>query len=304
MTMTQGTPLALPLLIRPAAATDLDRLWDIRYANDIAGQTTVPDQGPTPAYLTHLREHGSLLVAERRGRIVAYAGLVDRRGVAYLTDLFVDPECQSANVGRRLLEQILPTESATRCTMATTDHRAISLYTRVGMAPRWPNLLLEASVSCLPEISSSPIEMSPADSGDPELHCWDHAASGRERPIDLSFLVHAERGQSFWFGKGGEIIGYGIIRVDAAHTGRRPDTITIGPIGAATAVYAQECVLAAVRWARSRGAFIEMGVPGPHPALGTLLTAGFSITYVETYCASAATLVDPARYIGSGGDLF
>lgn len=67
---------------------------------------------------------------------------------------------------------------------------------------------------------------------------------------------------------------------------------------------AEESVLAAVHWVRSRGAFIEIAVPGPHPALETLLTAGFNITYVETYCASTAALVDPTRYIGSGGDLF
>ena len=113
-------------MIRPAAATDLDRIWDIRYANDIAGQTAVPDQGPTPPYLTHLLAHGSLLVAERGDRIVGYAGLIDRGGVAYLTDLFVDPACQSATVGRQLLEQILPTEPAIRCTLASTDRRAIS----------------------------------------------------------------------------------------------------------------------------------------------------------------------------------
>ena len=47
-----------------------------------------------------------------------------------------------------------------------------------------------------------------------------------------------------------------------------------------------------------------MAVPGPHPALGTLLTAGFRITGVETYCAYRPELIDPARYLGSGGDLF
>ncbi len=295
--------MALPPRIRPAVATDLDRVWDIRYANDIAGQATVPNQGSTPAYLTHLQEHGSLLVAERGNRIVGYAGLVDRGGVAYLTDLFVDPECQSATVGQRLLEQILPTEPTSRCTLASTDHRAIALYTRAGMAPRWPILLVDVSVERLREISSSRVEMIPADPDDPAFHRWDHAASGRERPVDLSFMVRAELGQPFWFARDGETIGYGIIRFDAARPGR-PGTITIGPIGAETAMGARESVLAAVHWARSHGAVIEMAVPGPHPALGTLLTAGFTIANVETYCASVATLIDPARYVGSGGDLF
>src|SRR5215218_10742224 len=126
--------MALPPRIRPAVAADLDRVWDIRHANDIAGQATVPHQGPTPAYLTHLREHGSLLVAEKGNRIVGYAGLVNRGEVAYLTDLFVDPECQSATVGRQLLEQILPQDPTILSTLASTDHRAIALYTRAGMA--------------------------------------------------------------------------------------------------------------------------------------------------------------------------
>jgi ribosomal protein S18 acetylase RimI-like enzyme len=300
---SQETSLTLPPLIRAAVATDLDRLWDIRHANDVAGQIAVPDQDPTPAYLAHLQEHGSLLVAESGGRIVGYAGLVDRGGFAYLTDLFVDPASQSLSIGRQLLEQILPADSRTTCTLATTDYRAISLYTRAGIAPRWPNLLLEASVGRLREISLPRIEMFSADPFDPALHRWDHAASGRDRPVDLSFMVHTEQGQPFWFGKGGEIIGYGMIRFNAIRPWR-PDTITIGPIGAATAVNARESVLAAVHWARSRGAIIEIAVPGPHPVLGMLLAADFTITYVETYCASAATLVNPARYVGSGGDLF
>ena len=108
MTAARGTPKVPGPRIRPAAVTDLDRIWDIRFANDFAGQTPVPDQGLAPAYLAHLLAHGTLLVAERDDRIVGYAGLLDRGGVAYLTDLFVDPACQSATVGQRLLERILP----------------------------------------------------------------------------------------------------------------------------------------------------------------------------------------------------
>jgi GNAT superfamily N-acetyltransferase len=295
--------MVLAPLIRQAVGSDIDRIWDIRYANDIVGLTSVPDQGPPPSYLTHLLLHGSLLVATSGDRIVGFAGLIERTGVAYLTDLFVDPECQSARVGRQLLEQILPMERAIRCTLASTDRRAISLYARAGMTPRWPNLLLEVCVDHLREISSSRIEMFPADPDDSTLHRWDHAASGRERPLDLSFMVRAEQGQPFWFGNDGEIIGYGIMRFGAARPWRS-DTVTIGPIGAGTAMEARESVRAAVHWARSRAAVIEMAVPGPHPALGTLFAAGFRITGMETYCATVPDLIDPSRYLGSGGDLF
>jgi GNAT superfamily N-acetyltransferase len=289
--------------IRPAAVSDLDRIWEIRFANDFAGQTSVPDRGPTPAYLAHLQAHGSLLVAERDDRIVGYAGLVERGGIAYLTDLFVDPVYQSAAIGRRLLERILPPEPATRCTLASTDLRAIALYTRAGMLPRWPILLLETPVSRMREVSSKRVEMLAADPDDPALHRRDHAASGRWRPRDLQFMVRGERGEAFWFTSGGDIAGYGIIRFAAA----RPwqfGTATIGPIGADTAEDARAAVLAAVEWARSRAAIIEMAIPGPHPALKTLLASGFRIAGVDTYCASVPTLIDPTRYLGSGGDLF
>jgi GNAT superfamily N-acetyltransferase len=179
--------MVLAPLIRQAVESDIDRIWDIRYANDIVGLTSVPDQGSPPSYLTHLLLHGSLLVATSGDRIVGFAGLIERTGVAYLTDLFVDPECQSARVGRQLLEQILPMELAIRCTLASTDRRAISLYARAGMTPRWPNLLLEVCVDHLREISSSRIEMFPADPDDSTLHRWDHAARGRS--ISRSWFV-------------------------------------------------------------------------------------------------------------------
>lgn len=171
------------------------------------------------------------------------------------------------------------------------------------MAPRWPVLLLEAAVSRLREISPTRLEMLPANPDDPELHRRDHAASGRNRPLDLAFMVRVERGEAFWFTRGGDIAGHGIVRFAAARPWR-PGTVTIWPIGDATAEDARASVLEAVEWARSHATIIEMAVPGPHPALGTLLATRFRITSVETYCSSVPELIDPSRYLGSGSDLF
>ena len=65
------------------------------------------------------------------------------------------------------------------------------------------------------------------------------------------------------------------------------------------------CVYAAVEWARPRAAVARIAVTGPHPALGSLLAAGFRFGEVETLCATDdVSFVDVRRYISSGGDLF
>jgi hypothetical protein len=60
-----------------------------------------------------------------------------------------------------------------------------------------------------------------------------------------------------------------------------------------------------VRWARERAEVLRISVTGPHPALAPLLTAGFKIVEVETFCSNgSAAFLDIERYIPSGGDLF
>jgi GNAT superfamily N-acetyltransferase len=291
------------LLVRPAGPSDLERIWDIRFADDVAGAETIPERGSPPPYLAHLLAHGALLVAAREGRVAGYAGRVDRGGVAYLTDLFVDPAHQSGAIGSALLQRIFADDPAVRCTLASSDFRALALYTRTGMVPRWPNVLLRATPQSQVSLPESGIELEPADVEDPELLFWDQACSGRLRPEDLHFFVAGERGQVFWFRRGAETLGYGIVRLGAGRLWY-PEAASVGPLGVGSAADARECVTAAVAWARARSADVELAVPGPHPALKPLLDAGFAIEYVETFCASDPALVDPMRYVGSGGDLF
>ncbi|MFN8591646.1 MAG: GNAT family N-acetyltransferase [Thermomicrobiales bacterium] len=290
-------------VIRPATTADLDAIWDIRYLNDIAGEAVIPIKGTPPPYLTHLLDHGTLLVAEREGRVIGYAGRVDRGGVAYLTDLFIAPQRQSGAVGSALLRRIFVDDPWPRCTLASTDHRAISLYTRWGMAPLWPNLLLVGERQQLRPLPETDVTMVPADVNDPRLWEKDRIASGRFRPEDLAFFIASERGQPFWFRRGAKTVGYGIVRLGAGRLWW-PDAVTVGPLGADSPGDAAACALAAVSWAAAHGSPIEIAVPGPHRALAPLLNAGFRLIYVETACLSAPGLIDPTRYIGSGGDLF
>lgn len=289
--------------IRAATPDDLERVWDIRFINDIAGEPTIPERGQPAPYLTHLLEQGQFLVAEVEGQVIGYACRSDRGGVSYLNDLFIDPEVHSASIGSRLLREIFAGDPFPRCTLASTDRRAIALYTRAGMAPRWPNILLLGETARLRGLRDIDIEMIPADVSDPDFPRWDHRASGRWRPEDLAFFVAAERGQAFWFRRGGKSIGYGIVRLGAGRLWW-PKAVTVGPIGAISPRDAGSCVLAAATWAREQGPIIELAVPGPHAALAPLLNVGFQIIYVETYCTSDPDLIDPTLYVGSGGDLF
>src|SRR5262245_55883910 len=131
------------LVVRPATAADLETLWEIRYADEIASEPNPPERGQVPPYLGHVLETGELLVADQDGAAVGFAGLVRRGATAFLTDLFVHPDRQSGAVGRTLLREILPRSGATLLTLSSTDPRALALYTRAGLQPRWPNMLLE-----------------------------------------------------------------------------------------------------------------------------------------------------------------
>jgi GNAT superfamily N-acetyltransferase len=291
------------IVVRPATTGDLETLWLIRYADEIAGEVNPPEPGPVPAYLGHVLATGRLLVAERDGEVIGFAGSVRRGETAFLTDLFVDPARQSGAVGRTLLRAILPVAGSTPFTLSSTDPRALALYTRAGMRPRWPNVLLEAESSRLGGLEAKGIEIDEARGDDPGLVWWDTATSGRPRPEDVAFWVREEAGVPLWLRRAGEVIGYAIVRFGAGRLWH-PEAVAIGPIGLRRVEDAAGGVMAVVDWARSRGAYLEIAVPGPHAALAGLLEARFRIVYVETFCAADGMSVDPGRYVGAGGDLF
>jgi hypothetical protein len=296
--------LAHPLTIRPATLADLPAIRDIRYESDIQGDPSPPPKPPPAPYLRLLMESGSLLVAEREGRVVGHAGLICREGMAYLSDLFIRGDSQSGRIGRRLLHEILPSGDKLLCTMASTDHGAVALYARAGMQPRWPHYVLAAHAAELRDVPTGDVEIVTAAVDDPALGAWDDAASGRPRPMERAFWAREEQAAALWFRRGDETVGYGFVR-PRAFSYAHGHAVAVGPIGARSADDAAACVLAAADHACITGAVIELSVPGPHPALAPLFEVGFRITYIETYCAGGAgDLVDPRTYVSSGSDLF
>lgn len=289
--------------IRSARPEDFARIWDIRHENDIEGLIDPPAQGPIPPYLPHLFNRGKLLVAERAGQVLAYAGATERSGIAYLNDVFVDPAMQSEKLGQALLQAILPESKAPKYVLASNDFRAIALYARFGMAPRWPNFDIENDSGALSFPPESPVELVPVDLEDVDLVAWDAEISGRSRPLDFRFWHEHEQGAAFWCRRNGQIVGYAVARFAASRT-FNPEAAVIGPVGVRDPAHAAACVVAVTRWAASSAPYVKMAIPGPHPALVPLLASGLRIVYTQLYGSSAAGIVDPERYVGSGGDLF
>jgi hypothetical protein len=295
--------------IRAAQESDLAAAYDVWYRTDVLTEdmTLPPPKGPVPAYLRHVLDTGTLVVAERNGDIVGFAGAVTRGNVVFLTDLFVDPLHQSGSLGKTLLGTTLPGgDSLVHCTLSSSDPRAQSLYIRAGMVPDWPyfGLRLDESTSYVRGQTQRDVEVTEALASDiPELVRVDAEQSGRYRPEDHTFWIQQERAVPLWFRREGHMIGYGYIRLGAG-TIWHPRACAIGPVGAATTGEATACVLAAVEWAAERAPVIRIGVPGPHGSLALLLKRGFRITYVDTFVSGApAPFFNPRSYVPSGGDL-
>jgi len=296
--MTIGT-------IRRASVADLPQVYDIFYEAETEGDAHPPPPGAIPSLFQHELETGEMYVVERGNLIIAFASLITRGSIAYLSQLFVRKDYRCAKTGQTLLQHILPRDGRTCCTLSSRDPRALALYVRVGMRPQWPNFLLRVNSADLGDLPSNHVEIIEGQRGDPAFVRWDAEISGRSRPLDHAYWMRETKGVPLWFEQEGRIVGYGYIQMRSDDSLWHPDAITLGPIGARAADHALACVCAAARWAQPRAAVLRIAVPGPHPSLGPLLDAHFRITYVETFMLSAAEpFVNAECYIPSGSALF
>ena len=289
--------------IRPATATDLPTLYDIWYASEVGQSRNPPPRGPW-SWLAHELATGELLLAERDGTPIGFAGTITRDAITFLSDCFVRADAQSSGVGRRLLQRLLAGDGRTYCTVSSKDPRAQALYIRAGMRPRWPNFILDVETSKLGSMPTGKVEVAEGRAGDPAMIEWDAAVGGRRRPGDLAYLVAQRQAIPLWFTRGRRRIGYGFAQLFNPAMLRRPDTLRLGPIGALNERDALACVRAAVEWARPRAQAINISVPGMHVALAALLEARFQISYVEMFLSSGQPFFDARCYIPSGGTFF
>jgi GNAT superfamily N-acetyltransferase len=278
---------------------------EIWYANETADD---PQPHARPALLPeypHLLDTGELWIAEVAGVAAGFSGAIKRGNTAFLTDLFVDPQHQSSGLGMQLLRCAFePYTKEIWFTVSSSDPRALALYIRAGMQPRWPNFLLRAHNLRAAAFDKPRLVITAAAIDDPELWAWDAMICGRERHQDLAFWVEREGGEPLWIMHGAERVGYAIVRLRGG-TIWQPHAARIGPMGVRSPQYAAAASAAVVQWAAERANSISIDLLGPHPGLAVLLEAGFRITYVETFMlAGEQPFFDPRCYNGSGGALF
>jgi GNAT superfamily N-acetyltransferase len=287
--------------IRRATLADLPRIYDIWYASEVEGVRDPPARG-NAADFRHELETGEMCVAERSEQIIGFAAALTRSSATYLAELFVAKAYQSSGVGKRLLGAVLPQDGRIIYTLSSRDPRALTLYVRAGMQPRWPHLWLRALAENLNTLPASAVEVIVGQGDDPLIRQWDSRISGRDRSLDYPFWIEQRQAVPLWFRRQGQLVGYGFAHRPSPDSLWYPDALTLGPIGTLAEGDAIACVLAAVHWARQEAAVLRLALPGPHPALPLLLAHGFQITYVETFVSSSTQpLFDPRCYVSSGG---
>jgi GNAT superfamily N-acetyltransferase len=294
------------IIYRPARQSDLAQAYDVFYQNEIHDTAIPPPPGEVPSDLHHIFETGSIYMAEQDGTIIAFAAAITRGNITFLTDLFVRPDQQSSRLGQTLLQYVMPHNESVRCTFSSIDPRALALYIRSGMQPQWPHFCLHLNGPLRDNPSNTGIEIHEGEADDSAFIQWDARISGRLRPDDHTYWLHSQRTIPLWFTRQGNKIGYAYVRLGEG-TIWYPQACTIGPIGVQSPENATACTLAAVNWARKHAGAdaLLINIPGPHPALASLLNLGFHITYVETFLSTATTPFFDARcYISSGSNLF
>jgi GNAT superfamily N-acetyltransferase len=255
--------------VRPAADEDLPAIAKIATAND--------DQaGADPRYVSHLRNNGRFLVADVDGGLVGYGGIRQTAEATMLTDLFVDPDRHGGGAGRRLLEVALD-GAGERFTFASRDPRAMSLYVRHGMTPRWPLLYLAGSP---PEAGVLRAERVPIDeAGDAA-----HELTGRDRTADYAYWGTTPDAAGILVRDGGATVAVGAAGPDGLfHLVTADGHDPAATLASALATFDADRV--------------SLCLPGPHPALPYLLEARWRIEDLDQHLSSRPDLVSPTSVL-------
>jgi GNAT superfamily N-acetyltransferase len=255
------------------------------------------DGPPTPGrpdvvgpYLHHLIDHHRVLVTVEGPDVIAFGAVVDTGRCTMLSDLFVRSDRLGRGHGGSLLGELFGA-ARRRATFASSDPRALPLYVRAGMTPRWVNLYLEGPAAALP---ATPPTLVARDAIGTECADLEQAWTGADRRTDHEFLARLPGADAFVVGEGGSPVAFGhsTLKSPGARALERlivrPGLDPVAPI------------VAGLRRA-ARGGRIEGCVPGPNPVLPVLLEAGFRIVDQDQFLATDGDIADPARLLPNGG---
>jgi GNAT superfamily N-acetyltransferase len=271
-------------LVRPVQDHDLPQVAKVALANGEQGRGS----GSDSRYVGHLSRHGRFLVAELDGLVVGYGATRPVGDTTMLCDLFIDPARQGSGIGRRLLDQVL--DGCTEIfTFSSRNPRAMPLYVRYGLVPRWPLLYLAAAAvppdppasSASPRVAVHAVSAGRAADAEREL-------TGIDREPDHAFwatmpgatgLIALLDGEPVAAGAGENVAGAGVLRHLAVAPGTDAVTATVAALAGLGATSVRACL------------------PGPHPALRGLLTGGWRIEEYDHHMSTRDGLIDPRQVL-------
>jgi GNAT superfamily N-acetyltransferase len=208
--------------LRPVRDADIASVVDVFWTalDDLGARNGRPPTPRNPAALEELVRHlaatdpASSIVADDRGRIVAF-GIVHTRGEdAFLAFLFVLPTWQGRGLGRSILATCR--EAAGRpprwATCAEADQPvSTGLYAMSGLAPRAPLYLLRGAMSP-PDLPHLKPGLRPRRLAPDDCVALDGELLGYQRPDDHAFLVRSGRQGWAVEDERGAVVGYGYVQ--------------------------------------------------------------------------------------------
>lgn len=294
--------------IRVLEERDADRAGDVNFLAfyDVAlrhGQTPVVT---TPAdarsYVRHLLSFDPLggLVAELDGGIVGMAWLHQRRPVATIGPVAVDPHAQGCGIGRLLLERCIeaagPRIPQVRLVHESFNARSLGLYLRTGFRVVSPLVELElAPGAAVLGVGPSGARIRPAGATDrPRLVERDARAFGAPRPQSIDLYLRS--GRALVAERGKALAGYAL-------------GIGLGPVAYLGSASADDAdVLLELL------AALALELRGEHTALRTLIPAndrrlvegllgvGFRVFRACHYMVRGGGTAPPPNYVLMNGD--
>ena len=289
-----AAPGQQPAEIRDAAEGDLAGIAAVAIA---AGQDE-EWTGSDPAYLRYLMASGRLVVAVRGGRVTGFGATrqAGSGGAApvMLCDLFVDPRAHGSGTGRAILTELFA-GTGPRMTFSSLHSMALPLYTSFGLDAWWPLLYLAGD----PRELAMPAGWSAGAATAAQVSDQEREWTGDGRAADYAAWAGRPGARAMVARRDGRARAAGIAAGDAgtfglAHLALAPDEAAAAPQDA------RDAVLAALAWLGRGGTTLARAwLPGPHPAVRALLTAGWRTGDLDLFMATDPGLLDPRRAVPS-----